>query len=330
MELALLISPPYSANPADHLNVPPAILRLMEGVERSLTSENSRRSYRTSLLQFFAWCRTNTGSASFSRLAVLQYKDALIGGVRETPEGSKRLFSSATVNLRLAAVRALAQEAADQGLLDQAEAAAICRVRGERISGSRMGMWISKEELDRILLSPDRSTLRGIRDYALLAVLFSTGIRRRELVSLSVSTIQQRDGQWGLIDIRGKGLKVRSVSLPLWVKDAVFDWLEATKLVQGALFRSISRHGLLGTGNMSDESVKLLLTKYALANDLGGFRPHDARRTCARLCRAADASLEDIQEMLGHASIQTTERYLGRTAGFKRAITNVISAPKRL
>ncbi len=329
MELALLIPSPHSEDPADKLELQPAILRLMEGVERSLTSENSRRAYRTSLLQFFAWCRAN-GSVTFSRLAVLQYKDALIGDVSETPDGQERRFSAATVNLRLAAVRALAQEAADQGLLNQTEAAAIGRVRGERVSGSRIGMWISKEELDRILLTPDRDTLRGKRDYALLAVLFSTGIRRRELVELSVSTVQQRDGQWGLIDLRGKGRKVRSVSLPLWVTDAVFEWLRASSIVQGPLFRSISRHGRLGIASMSDEVVKLLLEKYALPHNLGSFRPHDARRTCARLCRAANASLEDIQEMLGHASIQTTERYLGRTAGFKRAITNAIGAPTKM
>jgi len=327
MELALLTPELRNADPAESLELPPAILRLLEGVERSLTSDNSRRAYRTSLLQFFAWCGANPGSATFSRIAVLQYRDTLIGGVRETSEGSQRILSSATVNLRLAAVRALAQEAADQGLLDQAEAAAIRRVRGERVSGSRMGMWISKQELDRILLTPDRATLRGKRDYALLAVLFSTGIRRRELVDLSVSTVQQRDGQWGLIDLRGKGRKVRSVSLPLWVKDAVFEWLQASQIVQGALFRSITRHGRIGVANLSDEAVKLLLTRYALPHNLGSFRPHDARRTCARLCRAANASLEDIQEMLGHASIQTTERYLGRTAGFKRAITNAIDAP---
>ena len=202
MELALLIPPSQSADPADSLKLPPALLRLMEGVERSLTSDNSRRAYRTSLLQFFAWCGT-INPASFSRMTVLQYKDALIGKVRYMPDGPQRRLSTSTVNLRLAAVRTLAQEAADQGLLNQAEAAAIRRVRGERVAGTRMGMWIAKDELDRILLTPDRATIRGKRDYALLAVLFSTGIRRRELVELSVATLQQRDGQWGLIDLRG-------------------------------------------------------------------------------------------------------------------------------
>ena len=329
MQLALLHPAFRSTSSGRELDLPPAILRLLEGVERSLTSENSRRAYRTSLLQFFAWCSSGKGDGAFSRLSVLQYKDELIGAGSALETGEwKRRYAAATVNQRLAAVRALAQEAADQGHLPPVEASAIQRVRGEKISGVRMGTWIQKEELDRILLTADRSTVRGKRDYAMLAVLFATGVRRRELVELQVSTVQQRDGQWGLIDLRGKGRKVRSVSLPLWVKDAVVDWLNATHIVRGFLFRSISRHGRIGNVQMSAESIKLILSKYAARQDLDHFRPHDARRTCARLCRAANASLEDIQELLGHSSIQTTERYLGRSAGFQRAITDAITSPK--
>ena len=62
-----------------------------------------------------------------------------------------------------------------------------------------MGTWIQKEGLDRVLLNADRSNIRGKRDYAMLSVLFATGIRRRELAELQVSTVQQRDGQWGSI-----------------------------------------------------------------------------------------------------------------------------------
>ena len=325
MELALLNSPTRAPDPAGALELPPAMLRLMEGVERSLTSDNSRRAYRTSLLQFLAWCREN-GTQAFSRLAVLQYKDTLIRMQKPGTEGS-RLYSPATVNLRLAAVRAFAQEAGDAGLLDQSEAAAIGRIRGEKQTGSRLGNWLQKHEVDQVLRSVDRSTVRGKRDYAILAVLFATALRRRELVELQVATIQQRDGQWGFIGLRGKGGKVRNISLPGWVRLAVIDWLQATGIVQGPVFRSISRHGKLGTGQMSDESVKLILSHYASVCGYPNFRPHDARRTCARLCRTGNAALEDLQELLGHSSIQTTERYLGRTEGFKRAITDIIGAP---
>ena len=325
MELALLNSATRATSPAEVLELPPAMVRLMEGVERSLISQNSRRAYRTSLLQFSMWCRAN-GSGELSRLAVLQYKDALIRMQKPGTEGS-RLYSPATVNLRLAAVRAFAQEAADAGLVDQIEAAAIGRIRGEKQTGSRIGNWLQKHQVDQILTSVARNSLRGKRDYAILAVLFATALRRRELVELQVATIQQRDGQWGFIGLCGKGGKVRNISLPDWVRLAVTDWLHATRIVQGPVFRSISRHGKLGTEEMSEESVKLVLSHYASVCGHPNFRPHDARRTCARLCRTGNAALEDVQELLGHSSVQTTERYLGKTEGFKRAITNIIDPP---
>jgi integrase len=330
MELALLSPIQSSAIAAEDRALSALQLRLLEGVERGLSSSDSRRAYRTSLLQFFCWCHAGATTPVFSRLAVLQYKDFLIGlrsGPEESAGGAERRYSPATVNLRLAAVRALAQEAADAGVLSQSEAAAIRRVRGEKISGSRIGNWLRKDQVDEALMSIDRSTLRGKRDYAMLAVLFATALRRRELVELEVSDIQERDGQWGFIGLKGKGAKIRDISLPVWVREAVLDWLRTSRVVRGALFRSISRHGKLGTQHMSEESVKVILSHYMTPLGHDSFRPHDARRTCARLCRAGNATLEDVRELLGHASIQTTERYLGRTESFKRAITNLITEP---
>lgn len=327
MEFALLPPPATHTADANALVLSPTLIRLLEGVERGLTSPNSRRAYRAALLHFLGWCHSAAGSTGLSRLTVLRYKDALIGQRTMHPDGARRSFSAATVNLRLAAVRALAQEAADAGLMDQGEAAAIRRVRGEKHSGVRIGNWLQKREVDQVLTVVQRSTLRGKRDYAILAVLFATALRRRELVELQVGSIQQRDDQWGLIGLRGKGGKVRNISLPEWVRLAVVDWLEATRIVQGPVFRSLSRHGKLGTQQMSEESVKLVLSHYATVCGHSTFRPHDARRTCARLCRSGNAALEDVQELLGHSSIQTTERYLGKTSAFKRAITSIISEP---
>lgn len=327
MELALSNSSFTEGPSGQELVLPPNLLRLLEGVERGLTSSNSRRAYRTSLLHFLGWCRAEAGVLAFSRLAVLQFKDALIAASIALPDASRRQYSPATVNLRLAAVRALAQEAADAGLLPQSEAAAIRRVRGEKSSGSRIGNWLRKDQVDQVLTSVDRSTLRGKRDYAILAVLFATALRRRELVELEVSVIQERDGQWGFVGLKGKGGKVRNISLPRWVREAIADWLRATQIVHGSVFRSLSRHGKLGIRQMSEESVKLILSYYMSGLGHNTFRPHDARRTCARLCRAGNAALEDVQELLGHSSIQTTERYLGKTESFKRAITSLITEP---
>lgn len=327
MELSLIhpVTVQTASEPSPDL--PAVVLELLEGVERGLTSFHSRRAYHNSLLHFLSWCAVSQ-DRTLSRLTVLQYKDALIEEMKILEGGeTKRRFAPATVNQRLAALRAFAQEAEDRGLLSSAETAGIRRIRGEKGYASGVGMWIGKPELDRILRGPDTTSLRGLRDYALLSTLFATGLRRGELAGLTVPSVQQRDGHWGLIDVVGKGGKLRSVPLPLWVKDAIFEWLKATKIVQGPIFRGITRHGKLGQLAMSEESVKLILAKYASKEDLPAFRPHDARRSCARLLRGAKAALEDIKELLGHSSIQTTERYLGKTEGFSHAITDAITAP---
>ena len=173
MELAVPHPATHDSGTRQGLNLPPAIVRLLEAVERSLTSENSRRAYRTSLLHFFVWCGSGKGDGTFSRLSVLQFKDDLIGAGKTLENGEwKRRYAPATVNQRLASVRALAQEAADAGLIDQSAAAAIRRVRGEKQSGSTIGNWLQKAQVDELLMAVDRKSLRGKRDYAILAVLF--------------------------------------------------------------------------------------------------------------------------------------------------------------
>ena len=162
MELAVLHPATHDSSTRQGLNLPPAIVRLLEAVERSLTSENSRRAYRTSLLHFFVWCGSGKADGTFSRLSVLQFKDDLIGAGKTLENGEwKRRYAPATVNQRLASVRALAQEAADAGLIDQSAAAAIRRVRGEKQSGSTIGNWLQKAQVDELLMAVDRKSLRG-------------------------------------------------------------------------------------------------------------------------------------------------------------------------
>ena len=77
------------------------------------------------------------------------------------------------------------------------------------------------------------------------------------------------------------------------------------------MFRAVDRGGNVKTAALSEKVVWQLIQPYALAAGVPGIAPHDCRRTCAKLCRAAGGELEQIQLLLGHASVQTTERYLG-------------------
>ena len=147
-----------------------------------------------------------------------------------------RGLAPSSINVKLAAVRKLAAEAADNGLLDLQTAQAIQGVKGAPIKGARMGKWLSRTQAQELLDAPDASTLKGKRDVALLAVLLGAGLRRGEVAALTVEHIQQRDGRWVIVDLLGKHGRVRSVPIASWIKCAIDRWTEAAGITEGRLF----------------------------------------------------------------------------------------------
>ena len=142
----------------------------------TVTSEHSRRSYRTSLERFFSWALA--GRTHFSKAVVGEYRAYLLN------EG----LSPATINLRLAPVRRLAREMAENSLLGPEVAAAIERVPGVTRRGTRLGNWLTREQANDLLNAPNPKTLAGKRDRAILALLIGCGLRRAELLRLEIKT----------------------------------------------------------------------------------------------------------------------------------------------
>jgi integrase len=99
--------------------------------------------------------------------------------------------------------------------------------------------------------------------------------------------------------------------MPTWVKGAIDAWTSAAGFTEGPVLRRVNRGDQVQRDGMSEKVVWQLLQQYAAAAGVPGIAPHDLRRSCAKLCRAAGGELEQIQMLLGHASVQTTERYLG-------------------
>ena len=125
--------------------------------------------------------------------------------------------------------------------------------------------------------------------------------------------------------MEGKGGRVRTVTVPAGVKTRIDAWLAASGIEQGRLLRPVSKAGELAGAEIRDEkAVWRLVMRYAKASDLGKLAPHDLRRTCAKLCRKAGGDLEQIQLLLGHASIQTTEHYLGTEQALAHAVNDAI------
>jgi integrase/recombinase XerD len=214
-------------------------------------------------------------------------------------------------------------------MLDPATAAAIARVPGVERRGTRVGNWLLKDQANHLLKAPNPQTLTGKRDRAILAVLLGCGLRRAELLRINVAYLQQREGRWVLPDLTGKGNRQGEPDTDRdragGVKARIDAWLSAAGITTGRIFRPVNKGDVIvGTEIRDEKAVWRLVMRYAKATDLGKLAPHDLRRTCAKLCRKAGGELEQIQLLLGHASIQATERYLGTEQALAHAVNDAI------
>jgi integrase len=156
---------------------------------------------------------------------------------------------------------------------------------------------------------------RNAHGYAITVLELNSNLahrlRRSELTRLTVSHLQQRDGHWAIVDLFGKGGHVRTVPVPAWVKVAFDSWLAIAGIDTGIIFRCVSRSGHVWRNRLREKAVLWVVREYAKLAGIDDLAPYDLRRTCARLCHSAGGELEQIQFLLGHRSVETTERYLG-------------------
>jgi integrase len=184
-------------------------------------------------------------------------------------------------------------------------------VKGVRRIGVRLGNWLTPEQGRRLLECAVPSTARELRDQAMVAMLIGCGLRRAELLTLRLESIQQREEHWVIADLVGKAAHVRTVPIPTWVKAAVDAWTTAAAITDGPVFRAINKAGRVWGEGMSPKVLWDVVRTAAARASIDKLAPHDLGRTCARLCHLAGGELDQIHFLLGHVSIQTTERYLG-------------------
>jgi site-specific recombinase XerD len=282
-------------------------------VLNTLGSLQSRRSYQHAMDDFIAWYCSEPRLA-LNRAVVLRYRLHL----ESIP------LAPATINVRLAAVRRLAYEASDSGLLSPGLVAGIRRVKGAKKLGQPVGNWLTAEEGQQLMGAVRTDTLRGKRDAAMLGLLLGCGLRRSEVADLEIGKIQQRDRHWAVVDLVGKAGHVRTVPMPLWVKGSIDSWTSAANLREGRLFRAIRKNGALWDSGVTQNVVWYVVKSCAQRAGIDKLAPHDLRRSCARMCHTAGGEIEQIQFLLGHASVQTTERYIGCKQKLGRAVNDRI------
>jgi integrase len=273
----------------------------------AVTSPHSRRNYAKALDDLFAFA----AGRPLTRALLQEWR------------ASMAALAPSTVNVRLSAVRKLIGEAHKNGMLGSEEAEHLTDIPNIQQKGSRMGNWLTREQAKELLAVPDQSTLKGKRDYVILALLVGCALCRRELASLHIEELQMREGRWVIADLRGKGGRIRTVAVPVWVKQGIDAWTSVAGLEQGALLRSIRKGGWIGE-SLSDWAIWSAVEQAAKQIGIERFGAHDLRRTCAKLCRRSGGDLEQIKFLLGHSSIQTTERYLGSEQEIAVAVNDTL------
>jgi integrase len=256
----------------------------------AVQSPHTRRNHAKALDDLFAFC----ASRPLSRSLLMEWQAAM------------EFLSPSTINVRLSAVRKLVSEARKNGMLGAEEAASLTDIPNICQKGTRLGNWLTREQAKDLLAVSDRSTLKGKRDYVILSLLVGCALRRNELAELDVATIQQREGRWVVADLEGKGRRIRTVAIPIWVKQGIDAWMTAAGIDKGRMLRPISKSGKIYRDTLSDWAVWSVVEQSSKQIGIERFGAHDLRRTCAKLCRKNGGDLEQIKFLLGHSSIQTT------------------------
>lgn len=246
-------------------------------------------------------------------------------------------YAPATANKMLAAWRGTLKAAWRLGILgseDYGRAADLGSVRGETLPKGRA---LPGGELRALLAVCANDIYKdatprpaGVRDAAILCVLYGGGLRRSEIIGLDVADYDRQNG--ALTVRRGKGSKARITYLPAGGQTRVARWLELREQKglpnEGPLFHPIHRSGKIFEERMTDQAILALLQRRALGAGIRAFSPHDLRRTFISDLLDAGADIATVQKLAGHSNVQTTARYDRRGEVAKQRAASLLHIPE--
>jgi integrase/recombinase XerD len=225
-------------------------------------------------------------------------------------------LSSATIRRKLAALSSLFEYLYETNAVDSNPVKGVKRPKVDSAEDKTPA--IGDHQARALLATPDMTTLRGMRDRAILSTLLYHGLRRAELCRLTTGDLQQRRGVMYL-QVHGKGAKIRYVPLHPGTAEQIELYLLAAGHdtdKAGALFRAIKNNVNGNTrASVTPDGVYKMLMGYAgeLKFEIAGFGPHALRATAATNALDHGADIAKVQKWLGHTNIATTRIYDRRT-----------------
>lgn len=292
--------------------------RIIWRVAREFISPCSQADVKHRLRLYFRWHAANCAGQPISRDTVFAYRQEMLDNG----------LAPRTIMVYMQAIRSMVKVALREGEISEQVADSILSVPTVTITGRRTGTWLTKEEVLALLEQPDTSALSGLRDFTVLALLVGCGMRRAEVMGLTIGHIQEMQGNLMVVDFIGKGRKQASVVIPQGrIADTIRRYCQALLGLPGATADSplvpwIRRGGAVG-GRVTDQVARLIVQKYAEPLGLSVL-PHDLRRTFAGLAEEASVPVQEISRAMRHESVDTTIRYLAPFNEMRNPVANRI------
>jgi len=284
-------------------------------------SPGSRRTMRQSLDTIAALVSGGTLNAETMDWSALRYQHT-----HTIRSALAENYAPATANKMLAALRGTLKEAWRLGQMDAEtyhRAADLETVKGSTLPKGRS---LSTGELRALFkVCCEDSSPAGVRDAALLAVLYGAGLRRSEVVALD---LEHYDTESGALTVRqGKGRKDRTGYATNGAKQALAQWLDVRESEKGPLFLPVDKAGNIHHRRLTDQAVLVILAKRADQAGVANFSPHDLRRTFISDLLDNGADLVTVQQLAGHANVSTTARYDRRGEKAKQKAAELLHIP---
>ncbi len=281
------------------MNIKTLLIEFLEHLEIELNrSPRTVENYHRGLKHFFNWAKIEKPEDINSNL-VKKYR--LYLNRRQDAKGN--YLKSATQNNYVIALRGFLKYLAKQDI----EALSAEKVEIGK-SPRREVEFLEAEEVDRLLNSANETSLKSLRDRAILELLFSAGLRVSELVNTNRDKINLEKQNFS---VKGKGGKIRIVFISDTAKEALDKYLKKRSDIDPALFVRVGKKASKSNDlRLTSRSVQRIIKKYAAkAGIIKDVHPHTLRHTFATDLLANGADIRSVQEMLGHSSITTTQIY---------------------
>ncbi|MDW5286714.1 tyrosine-type recombinase/integrase [Alteromonas macleodii] len=232
-------------------------------------------------------------------------------------------WSARSINRAMTAIRSIVGVAVMSGMAPEMQLVQL-RAISKVSHGAHDGKPLSVKQVQTLFAHLKQNTsVLGIRNYAVLATLLGTGLRRSELVAL---LLQDYVAGSALIVRKGKGNKSRTVHLPEWARHALNEWLVLRGKQEGYLFHRVARGGnIQHDTHLSSCAVYSLIRKSLSAIGIEGVSPHDLRRTFITRLLEQNVDLNTVRQMAGHADISTTIMYDKRSEKVMQQAASLLS-----